>query len=108
MPLLVVVYLTMSKKKAGGSSKNLRDSQPKFLGVKRTDGQSVQTGEIIVRQRGTKIEAGTNVRVGKDHTLYAVATGTVSFGTMRKTGFDGVVMRKKIAHVNVTETQPAA
>ena len=55
----------MSTKKAGGTAKNLRDSQPKYLGVKRADGQKVKTGEIIVRQRGTKIEAGKDVKVGK-------------------------------------------
>lgn len=89
----------MSKKKAGGSSKNLRDSQPKFLGVKRSDGQSVQTGEILVRQRGTRIEAGSNVRVGKDHTLYAIAAGTVTFNNKRKTRFDGSVVSKKTVSI---------
>lgn len=89
----------MSTKKAGGSSKNLRDSQPKYLGVKRSDGQKVQTGEILVRQRGTKIEAGKNVRVGKDHTLYAVAPGTVAFTSKRKTRFNGDVIRKKTVSV---------
>jgi large subunit ribosomal protein L27 len=89
----------MSTKRSGGSSKNLRDSQPKYLGVKRADGQAVTSGEVIVRQRGTKIEAGTNVKVGKDHTLYAVAAGTVAFKEMRKTRFDGKVVTKKVAHV---------
>jgi large subunit ribosomal protein L27 len=90
----------MATKKAGGTAKNLRDSQPKYLGVKRADGQRVKSGEIIVRQRGTKIEAGTNVRIGKDHTLYAIINGIVSFGAMRKTKFDGTTKTKKI--VNVT------
>jgi len=85
----------MSTKKAGGSSKNLRDSQPKFLGVKRTDGQVVKAGEIIVRQRGTKIEAGKGVKIGKDHTLFATGHGTVSFSNMRKTRFNGKVVTKK-------------
>ena len=89
----------MSTKRSGGSSKNLRDSQPKYLGVKRSDGQAVQTGEVIVRQRGTKIEAGANVKVGKDHTLYAISDGTVAFKEARKTRFDGKVVRKKVAHV---------
>lgn len=89
----------MSTKKAGGSSKNLRDSQPKFLGVKRADGQPVKTGQILVRQRGTKIEAGKNVRVGKDHTLYAMAAGIVSFASKRKTRFNGEVVRKKTVSV---------
>jgi len=85
----------MATKKAGGSAKNLTDSKPKYLGVKRGDGQAVKTGEIIVRQRGTKIEAGKNVRVGKDHTLYAGVPGKVSFGTMRKTNFTGKTQTKK-------------
>jgi large subunit ribosomal protein L27 len=59
----------------------------------------VHTGEVIVRQRGTKIEAGANVKVGKDHTLYAVVDGTVAFKEMRKTRFDGKVLKKKVAHV---------
>lgn len=89
----------MSTKKAGGTAKNLRDSQPKFLGVKRADGQGVKTGQIIVRQRGTKIEPGKNVKVGKDHTLFAGIDGTVSFRTKRKKGFDGRVVSKKAVDV---------
>jgi len=89
----------MSTKRSGGSSKNLRDSQPKYLGVKRADGQIVNSGEVIVRQRGTKIEAGKNVRVGRDHTLYAATPGTVTFRNMRKTRFDGKVVSKKIIDV---------
>lgn len=85
----------MATKKAGGTAKNLTDSQPKFLGVKRADGQMVKTGEIIVRQRGTKIEAGKNVRVGRDHTLYAATPGKVVFGNKRKMSFDGQVKIKK-------------
>lgn len=89
----------MAHRKAGGSAKNLRDSQPKYLGVKRADGQTVATGEIIVRQRGTKIEAGKNVKVGKDHTLFATTAGTVSFRNTRKTRFDGNVFIKKIVDI---------
>ena len=91
----------MSTKKAGGTAKNLRDSQPKYLGIKISDGQPVKTGQIIVRQRGTKIEAGKNVKVGKDHTLYAACVGKVSFRSMRKTRFDGRTVVKKVAHVTV-------
>ena len=69
----------MATKKAAGTAKNLRDSQPKYLGVKKTDGQEVKTGQVIVRQRGTKIEAGKNVYIGKDHTLFAKVDGTVEF-----------------------------
>ena len=69
----------MAHKKGVGSSRNGRDSASKRLGVKRYDGQFVQSGTIIVRQRGTKIEAGNNVSVGRDHTLFAVAPGYVKF-----------------------------
>lgn len=79
----------MAHRKAGGSAKNLRDSNPKYLGTKLYDGQEAKAGSIIVRQRGTKILAGENVRVGKDHTLYAVKPGKVKFGEKRKVRFDG-------------------
>ena len=70
----------MAHKKAGGSSRNGRDSESKRLGVKRYGGQLVSAGSIIVRQRGTRIHAGDNVGMGKDHTLFAKIEGTVSFG----------------------------
>lgn len=89
----------MSTKRAGGTAKNLRDSQPKYLGVKRADGQAVTTGEIIVRQRGTRIEAGKNVKVAKDHTLFALVNGIVSFRTKRKTRFNGSNVRKSVVDV---------
>jgi large subunit ribosomal protein L27 len=69
----------MATKKAGGSSKNGRDSESKRLGVKRYGGQIVSAGSIIVRQRGTKIKPGRNVGLGRDHTLFATANGTVLF-----------------------------
>ena len=69
----------MAHKKGGGSSRNGRDSKPKRLGVKRQSGEVVLAGSIIVRQRGTKILAGENVGVGRDHTLYARASGVVAF-----------------------------
>ena len=69
----------MAHKKAGGSSSNGRDSHSKRLGVKRYGGQEVLAGNILVRQRGTKYHAGTNVGLGKDHTLFAKATGRVKF-----------------------------
>jgi len=69
----------MAHKKAGGSSRNGRDSESKRLGVKRFGGQLVQAGSIIVRQRGTQFHAGENVGQGKDHTLFAKTTGTVRF-----------------------------
>ena len=71
----------MAHKKAGGSTRNGRDSNPKYLGVKRYGGESVLAGNIIVRQRGTRFHAGDNVGVGKDHTLFALADGTVKFET---------------------------
>jgi large subunit ribosomal protein L27 len=92
----------MSQKKGGGTAKNLRDSNPKYLGVKRADGQTVTVGEVIVRQRGTKIEAGQNVKVGKDHTLFAMADGTVAFRTKRKRRFDGNVVAKKTVDVQTS------
>jgi len=70
----------MAHKKAGGSSRNGRDSQSKRLGVKRFGGQVVAAGNILVRQRGTKIGAGDNVGTGKDHTLFAKVNGRVEFG----------------------------
>jgi len=79
----------MAHRKAGGTAKNLRDSQPKYLGIKLSDGQKAQSGSIIVRQRGTPILAGTNVSTGKDHTLFALKEGVVQFLTKRKTKFDG-------------------
>ncbi len=91
----------MSTKKSGGTAKNLRDSQPKYLGVKRGDGELVKTGQIIVRQRGTKIEAGKNVKVGNDHTLFAMREGTVAFKTVRKTRFNGKTVSKKAVDVVV-------
>jgi len=89
----------MAHKKAGGSAKNLRDSNPKYLGTKLYAGEEAKVGSIIVRQRGTKIMAGKNVKVGKDHTLYAMKAGTVEFGTKRKVGFNGKTQVKKTANV---------
>jgi len=69
----------MAQKKGGGSTRNGRDSQPKMLGVKVFGGQTVTAGSIIVRQRGTRFHAGPNVGMGRDHTLFALADGEVSF-----------------------------
>jgi large subunit ribosomal protein L27 len=71
----------MAQKKGGGSTRNGRDSKPKMLGVKVFGGQQISAGAIIVRQRGTKFHAGTNVGMGKDHTLFALVDGSVSFDT---------------------------
>ncbi|WP_300301059.1 50S ribosomal protein L27 [Ferrovibrio sp.] len=69
----------MAHKKAGGSSRNGRDSESKRLGVKKYGSQAVVAGNIIIRQRGTKVHAGKNVGMGKDHTLFATANGVVKF-----------------------------
>ena len=73
----------MAHKKSGGSSRNGRDSESKRLGVKRFGGENVLAGNILVRQRGTKFWPGTNVGLGRDHTLFATATGAVKFTTKR-------------------------
>lgn len=70
----------MATKKAGGSTRNGRDSNPKYLGVKCSGGQVIRAGSIIIRQRGTKYHPGRNVGIGKDHTLYALTDGKVVFG----------------------------
>lgn len=74
----------MASKKGVGSTKNGRDSQSKRLGVKRYGGQEVKAGEIIVRQRGTKVKPGFNVGIGRDHTLFALSAGKVRFGKNQK------------------------
>lgn len=89
----------MASTKAGGTTKNLRDSNPKYLGVKRADGAKVTPGQVIVRQRGTKILAGRNIGVGKDHTLFALKTGVVKFRTTRKTDFDGRTKTRGLVEV---------
>ena len=70
----------MAQKKGGGSTRNGRDSQPKMLGVKAYGGETVSAGSIIVRQRGTKFHAGVNVGMGRDHTLFALVDGKITFG----------------------------
>ena len=82
----------MAHKKAGGSSRNGRDTAGRRLGVKKFGGQEVVGGNIIIRQRGTKIYAGANVGMGKDHTLFALVRGTVAFATKGKE-------KKKVASV---------
>ena len=71
----------MAQKKGGGSTRNGRDSKPKMLGVKAFGGEKINAGSIIVRQRGTKFHPGVNVGIGKDHTLFALVDGQVSFST---------------------------
>lgn len=93
----------MSKTKAGGSTKNGRDSRSKRLGVKLFGGQEVATGDIIVRQRGNKYEAGENTFLGKDYTIHAATEGQVSFRQTRKTLFSGAKRRKTVVFVTPTE-----
>lgn len=89
----------MATTKAGGTAKNLNDSNPKYLGVKRADGQKVTIGEVLVRQRGTAVVAGKNVGVGHDHTLFAKAAGTVHFRAKRKINYDGRRTTRRVVDV---------
>ena len=91
----------MAHKKAGGSSKNGRDSNPKMRGVKRFGGQKVNAGEILVRQVGTKFHAGRNVALGRDFTLYALIEGVVTFERYDK-------RRKQVSVYPQTAATPAA
>lgn len=89
----------MAKTKAGGTSRNGRDSGPQYLGVKKFDGEKVKIGSIILRQRGTKFLTGTNVKQGKDCTIYAIKEGIVKFQTKRKKLFNGSQRLVKIVNV---------
>ena len=89
----------MAHKKAAGSTKNGRDSNPKYLGVKANHGQSITSGQIILRQRGTTCLPGKNVGSGKDYTLFALKDGVVQFGTKRKTSYNNDIVRKSIVHI---------
>jgi len=89
----------MATKKAGGSAKNLRDSNPKYLGTKLYSGEIAKIGSIIARQRGTKIIAGKNVGIGKDHTLFALKNGKVNFRNTKKIHFNNKKINKKIVDV---------
>ena len=89
----------MAHTKAKGSTKLGRDSESKRLGVKRYDGQTVNSGEIIIRQRGTKFLPGDNVARGGDDSLYAKKGGTIKFATKQKTRFDGFKTKKKVVNV---------
>lgn len=89
----------MAHKKAGGSTSNGRDSQAKRLGVKIFGGQTVKAGNIIIRQRGTKFHPGTNVGMGKDHTLFALTSGKVEFVEKQLRKYDGRVFKDKMVNV---------
>lgn len=92
----------MAHKKAGGSTRNGRDSNPKYLGVKRYGGQAVKAGNIILRQRGTQFHPGRHVGIGKDHTLYALVAGKVVFGVK------GALKKRTISVVPFTKEETAA
>ncbi len=89
----------MAHRKAGGSAKNLTDSNPKYLGTKLYAGEKAQPGSIIIRQRGTKILPGKNVGIGKDHTLFSLTSGIVKYGSKRKINFDRTTSVKKTVSV---------
>ena len=89
----------MAHRKAGGTAKNLKDSKPKYLGVKLFAGETAKPGAIIIRQRGTKFTAGENTMTGKDHTIFATKTGKVSFTRKTKIGYDN--RKKEIKVVDV-------
>lgn len=91
----------MAHKKGQGSSRNGRDSNPKYLGVKAFAGQEVQAGTIIVRQRGTRVHPGRNVGVGRDHSLFALVDGTVEFSV-------GAKDRRKCSVTPVESTESAS
>ncbi|OHB10795.1 MAG: hypothetical protein A3I21_02280, partial [Candidatus Zambryskibacteria bacterium RIFCSPLOWO2_02_FULL_39_69] len=78
---------------------NGRDSNPKYLGVKLTDGDIAQAGSVLIRQRGTDVIAGRGVSMGKDHTLFALISGIVKFGTKRKMHFDNRTVIKKMVSI---------
>ena len=89
----------MATKKAGGSTQNGRDSNPKYLGMKLSPGSFAQIGSILVRQRGTDVLAGKNVSMGKDHTLFAIKDGVVSLTYKRRVHFDNKIYKKKVMRV---------
>ena len=89
----------MAHTKSAGSTKYGRDSQPKYLGVKKFDGERVSIGDIIIRQRGSKFLAGIDVKKGGDDTLFSLAAGKVKFTTRRKNHFDGSLKRLNVVNV---------
>ena len=94
--MMMIGLQFFAHKKGGGSTKNGRDSNSKRLGAKRADGQFVKAGNILVRQRGTKIHPGTNVGIGKDDTLFALKDGRVKFERLRKD-------RKQVSIVEIAQ-----
>jgi large subunit ribosomal protein L27 len=91
----------MAHKKAGGSTRNGRDSKPKYLGLKRAGGQIIPAGTIILRQRGTKFHAGRHVGMGRDHTLYALKSGRIVFSIKGR-------LKKRCVSIDLVEAVAAA
>lgn len=89
----------MAHKKAGGSTQNVRDSQPKYLGVKKFGGEKVRAGNILVRQKGLKFQPGQQVAVGRDFTLFALRAGRVQFSEKKIRRFDRRCFAKKIVNI---------
>lgn len=90
----------MAHRKAGGTAHNLRDSNAQYLGTKLYAGEKAKIGSVLVRQRGSKIVAGANVGTGKDHTLFALSEGTVSYREIRKINFHGAMKRRKMVEIS--------
>lgn len=89
----------MATKKAGGTAKNLTDSNPQYLGIKLYGGETARPGSVIVRQRGTRFIAGKNADMGKDHTIFALKDGKVEYKDKRVVRFNGKKATRKIVHV---------
>ena len=89
----------MATKKSGGTVKNGRDSNPKYLGIKINSGETAKAGAIIVRQRGTSFMPGDGVSIGRDHSLFALRDGVVSIQNKRKTHFDNTTVVRKIVKI---------
>ena len=89
----------MATKKAAGSAKNISYNNPQYLGVKLYAGEKARTGNVIIRQRGTKFIVGKNTALGKDDTIFAMKNGTVSFRLVRRTKFDGSTVRRQAVDV---------
>ena len=89
----------MAHKKSAGTTKNGRDSNPKYLGIKVTPGSFTKTGVVLIRQRGSDVLPGSGVSMGRDHTLFAERVGRVTLSYVRKTRFDNKVIKKKILSV---------
>ena len=92
-------HTSMAHKKSAGTTRNGRDSNPKYLGVKITEGGLAIAGSVLIRQRGTDVLAGKGVGQGKDHTLFALVPGMVKFGTKRQMRFDNKTLVKKVVHI---------